>query len=124
MAIVEKKKKNKETEKTAAVKTDVVENVGKIEIAGKVLVEPWVTEKTHRDASDNKYTFKISGNGTKKQVKMAIEGVYGVKVEKIATINMKAKRKAYGRYLGKKPAIRKATMTLKKGDKIELFKTA
>jgi large subunit ribosomal protein L23 len=125
MAQVEEKKSEKKTAKKAAVKkTEAVVIVDNAEIACNVLIEPWITEKTHGAIADNKYTFKIAGNATKKQVKAAIEGVYKVYVEKIATVNLPAKRKAYGRYLGKKPAIRKATVTLKKGDKIELFRGA
>jgi len=94
------------------------------EIACKVLIEPWITEKTHAAIADNKYTFKVTGNATKKQVKMGIEGVYSVKVEKVTMVNLKPKRRSYGRYGGFKSGIRKATVTLKKGDKIELFRGA
>ena len=57
-----------------------------------------------------------------KQVKTAIEGVYKVHVEKINVVKGQPKRKAYGRYMGIKSGIKKATVTLKEGEKIELFK--
>jgi len=124
MAIVEQKKEDKKTKKVIKKDNAVIVVADNVEVACNVLVEPWITEKTHRAAADNKYTFKVSGNATKKQVKLAIEGMYKVHIEKIATVNVLAKKKAYGRYMGMKSAIRKATVTLKKGDKIELFKTA
>ncbi|KKP97274.1 MAG: 50S ribosomal protein L23 [Candidatus Moranbacteria bacterium GW2011_GWE1_36_7] len=90
-------------------------------IAYKVLIEPWITEKTHKAIADNKYTFKVIADATKKLVKLAIEGMYNVKVEKITVVNIQSKKKAYGRHMGKKAGFKKATVTLKKGDKIELF---
>lgn len=126
MAVVEEKKEIKKTaKKTVSKKKEaVVVAVENAQIACKVLVEPWITEKTHAAIADNKYTFRIIGGATKQQAKMAIEGTYSVKVEKITASNVLPKRKAYGRYMGTKPGIRKATVTLKKGDKIELFRGA
>lgn len=121
MAVIEEKKEKKEIKKVAK-KSEAVVAIGNSEIARKFLVEPWITEKTHSGIADNKYTFKVTGDATKKQVKMGIEGVYSVKVEKLNMVNLKPKRRSYGRYGGFKSGIRKATVTLKKGDKIELFK--
>jgi len=124
MAVIEEKKEEKKTIKKVARKSDIIVIADNSEIACKALIEPWITEKTHAAIADNKYTFKVTSGATKKQIKMAIEGVYNVHVEKINVVNLKPKRKAYGRYEGKKPSIRKATLTLKKGDKIELFRGA
>jgi large subunit ribosomal protein L23 len=55
---------------------------------------------------------------------MAVESFYKVRVEKITSVNLIPKKKAYGRYPGIKSGIRKMTLTLKAGDKIELFKGA
>jgi large subunit ribosomal protein L23 len=55
-------------------------------------------------------------------VKAAIDGMYKVHVAKINVVNVQSKRKAYGRYMGIKSGMKKATVTLKKGEKIELFK--
>lgn len=123
MAVIEEKKEKKQAKKITK-KSEVIVIADNSEMACKALVEPWITEKTHAAIADNKYTFKITGSTTKKQVKMAIEGVYSVHVEKITVVNLKPKKKAYGRYEGIKSGIRKATVTLKKGDKIELFRGA
>lgn len=123
MAIVENKKEDKKAKKVAKKSEQIVaaENAA---VACRVLVEPWITEKSHAAIQDNKYTFKVTDKATKKEVKKSIEGIYKVKVEKITAVNLPWKRKAYGRHIGKKPGIRKMTVTLKKGDKIELFRGA
>lgn len=133
MAATEEKKENISKEKTATKKvskkvapkaqqvTQVAEHA---DIAYKVLVEPWITEKAHAGLSDNKYVFRITKDATKTEVKKAIEGFYKVSVEKIAVVNFVPKKRAYGRFEGTKASIKKAIITLKKGDKIELFQGA
>lgn len=93
-------------------------------LAYDVLVAPWVTEKTYTQMAQGKYAFKVAKTATKNQIKKAIEGVYGVKIEKIAVINTHAKAKNYGRYAGQIAGYRKALITLKEGEKIELFSAA
>jgi large subunit ribosomal protein L23 len=117
-------KKVKSTKKAESKKVETVMAIDNSEIACKVLLEPWITEKTHAAITNNKYTFKVSRNATKKQVKLSIESLYGVSVEKITSVTLLPKTKAYGRYQGIKSGIRKMTVTLKAGDKIELFKGA
>lgn len=133
MAVTEKKEKvsevkaqpKKTTKKVAAVKKEAtVEAAQHADIAYKVLVEPWVTEKTHAAMADNKYTFKVTKKATKTQVKKAIEGMYKVKVEKVSVVNVLPKKRAYGRHEGTISGFKKATLTLKKGDKIEFFQGA
>jgi len=130
MAVIEEKKESvskekavvaKTTKKASTPKKDNIEACEHSDIAYRVLMEPWITEKTHKAIAENKYTFKVIRGATKKQVKLAIEGMYKVKVEKITVVNVKSKKKAYGRHEGTKAGFKKATVTLKKGDKIELF---
>lgn len=135
MAVIEEKKEKTTTassevvakkvvKKTASVKKEVAGATENSIVAYKTLVEPWITEKTHAAIADNKYSFKVVKTTTKKQVKLAIEGMYGVKVEKVTVVNIHPKKKAYGRHEGTKSGFKKATVTLKKGDKIELFQGA
>lgn len=133
MAVTEKKEKvskvkaepKKTTKKVAAVKKEAaIVAAQHADIAYKVLVEPWVTEKTHAAMANNKYTFKVTKKATKTQVKKAIEGMYKVKVEKVSVVNVLAKKRAYGRHEGTISGFKKATLTLKKGDKIEFFQGA
>lgn len=129
MAVIEEKKEIateskatvKKTVKKAADKKEMIVAAKNSDIAYRVLTEPWITEKTHRAMSDNKYTFKVIKSATKKQVKLAIEGMYSVSVVGVTIVNIKPKPKAYGRHMGTKQGFKKATVTLKQGDKIELF---
>jgi large subunit ribosomal protein L23 len=132
MAVIEEKKEIateskptvKKTVKKAADKKEVIVAAKNSDVAYRVLTEPWITEKTHRAMADNKYTFKVIKSATKKQVKLAIEGMYSVKVTGVTVVNIKPKEKAYGRHMGTKQGFKKATVTLKQGDKIELFQGA
>lgn len=107
-----------------AKKAKVVLNTKNSEIAYRVLVEPWVTEKTHSMMSMNKYVFKVAKGASKTEVKNAVEGLYGVKVEKMAIVNISDKAKYFGRHKGTKSGFKKAVITVKEGDSIELFQGA
>lgn len=116
-------KKAKEVKKTPVEKkkTPAIKDAA---MAYAVLAEPWITEKTHSAMANNKYSFKVVLSATKKQVKKAVEGLYSVTVEKIAITNIHSKKRNYGRYEGTKAAIKKATVTIKEGQSIEIFKGA
>lgn len=90
-------------------------------ILSKVIIEPIITEAATAGISENKYIFKISARATKNQVKAAIEKIYNVKVEKINTVSIPRKRRNRGRIPGWKPGYRKAMVTLKEGNKIDVF---
>jgi large subunit ribosomal protein L23 len=90
-------------------------------IAYKILVEPWITEESTRIAQENKYIFKVSADADKNEVKRAIEEVYGVKVISVNTVTIPAKKRTRGRKIGWKSGHKKAIVTVKEGDKIELF---
>ena len=124
MAAIEEKKEVAKKNLKKATKKESIIVPAHAEIAYRVLIEPWITEKSHRAISENKYTFKVVKSATKKQVKLAVEGMYSVKIEKITVVNVKPKKKAYGRHEGTISGFKKATVTLKEGDKIELFQGA
>ena len=90
-------------------------------ILSSVIVEPIITEAATESVEEGKYIFKISARGNKLQVKQAIEKIYTVKVEKVNTISIPKKARSRGRILGWKKGYRKAVITLKKGDKIDVF---
>lgn len=90
-------------------------------ILSKVIVEPIVTEAATAGIEKNKYFFKISARAVKSQVKSAIEKIYKVKVEKINTVSIPRKARIRGRVAGWKSGYRKAIVTLKKGNKIDVF---
>jgi large subunit ribosomal protein L23 len=87
-----------------------------------VLVKPIITEKSMMDMEEGKYTFRVLPDANKTEIRIAIEEVFGVKVEKINTMNVKGKVKRQGRFIGKRADWKKAIVTLTADSKtIELF---
>lgn len=85
-----------------------------------VIIAPVVTEKSAGYAQANVYTFKVNKNANKTQIKQAIEAAFNVHVENVNTLNTKPKDKRVGRYTGKTKTYKKAMITLKDGESIEL----
>ncbi len=85
-----------------------------------IIIAPVITEKSAIQRENNVYTFKVAKDANKIQIKKAIEEAFGVKVVKVNTLNTKSKSKRVGRYTGKTKAYKKAYVTLKDGDSIEL----
>lgn len=82
-----------------------------------VLVEPLVTEKSNDEREErNKILFKVHTTANKVEIKRAVEGLLDVKVDKVATMNMRGKTKRLGRNEGKRPDWKKAIVTLKEGE--------
>lgn len=94
------------------------------EIAYRVLSAPWITERSHNLMALNKYVFKVTMFSSKSQIKQAVEELYGVKVIKINIINIPPKKRNFARKAGWKSGYKKAVVTLKEGDKIEMFQSA
>jgi len=87
--------------------------------------KPHITEKVLLlKESGNKVVFKVGTDTNKIELKKAIETIFKVTVEKIATINVKGKTKRQGRWEGKRADWKKAVVTLKEGDTIEYFEGA
>jgi len=88
-----------------------------------VLRRPVVTEKSTAQASTmNQYAFEVDRRANKMQVKDAVETAFGVSVVAVRVVNIPAKRGRYGRRIvTKKPAWKKAIVTLAHGDTIQLF---
>ncbi len=88
----------------------------------QILIAPLITEKTGQQMQrNNTYTFKVSINANKIEIKKAIESIFSVKVRSINTIRLIGKPKRLGRYSGKRPDWKKAIVTLREGDKIADF---
>ena len=85
-----------------------------------VIIAPVVTEKSMTLKNNNVYTFKVASSANKIQIKDAIEKAFDVKVNRVNTLNTKAKDKRVGRYTGKTKTYKKAIVTLKDGYSIEL----
>jgi len=88
----------------------------------QVLVRPLLTEKmTELKEAQNKVCFLVHPWSNKIEIKRAAEEVLKVKVDAVHIINTKGKRKRLGRFEGKRSDLKKAILTLKKGEKLELF---
>lgn len=88
-----------------------------------VLLEPVVTEKATRESeSFGKYSFRVHKAANKKQIKSAVEKFYNVHVTKINTVNYDGKQRRLRFQPGFTASWKKATVTLKKGEKIEFTK--
>jgi large subunit ribosomal protein L23 len=87
-----------------------------------VLKKPVLTEKSLKlQQNFNKYTFDVETTATKTDVKKAVEAMFGVEVEKVNIMNIKPKTKRMGKYVGKTNKRKKAIVTLKANNEINLF---
>lgn len=86
-----------------------------------ILKRPVITEKSMSLTADGKYTFLVDPGANKIEIKKAVEELFKVNVMKVNTMNKKGKAKRVRNIVGRTPAVKKAIVTLKEGDKIELF---
>ena len=87
-----------------------------------IIIKPIVTEKmTQLGEKLNRYGFKVQKNANKIEIKQAVEAMFNVKVTSVNTINVRAKTKRVGRYVGKTARRKKAIVTLAEGNSINLF---
>ena len=90
-----------------------------------VLVRPLVTEKSsHQSGSLNQYSFVVADKATKSMVKDAIETLFDVNVVRVNIVNAPAKRGRRARsrrLLVRRPAYKKAIVTLADGESLEIF---
>ena len=87
-----------------------------------IILTPVISEQSMDVAADKKYTFKVATDANKTQVKLAIEEIFGVEVAKVNIMNYDGKVKRMGRYEGRRPAYKKAIVTLtEKSKEIEFF---
>ena len=90
----------------------------------EVLRRPLITEKYTALQAQGKYAFEVAGKATKTQVKEAVESAFKVKVTGLNLMTVAGKRRRLGRRMLAAKPWKKAVVTLKPGDKIELFETA
>lgn len=87
----------------------------------EVLRRPLVTEKNTTLQAQNKYAFEVAKKANKPQIKQAVEKTFKVTVTKVNVITMPSKTRRVGRRLVLTSPWKKALVTLKPGDKIEIF---
>lgn len=87
-----------------------------------ILIRPLLTEKmTALKEKENRVSFVVDKRANKIEIKKALEDAFKVKVASVNVINLLGKKKRLGRFTGKRPDWKKAIITLKKGEKLELF---
>ncbi|MCJ7763693.1 MAG: 50S ribosomal protein L23 [Dehalococcoidales bacterium] len=87
----------------------------------EVLRRPLITEKNTSLQTQGKYVFEVAGRANKLQVKQAVETAFKVNVTAVNVMTVPGKKKRMGRREVQNPSWKKAVVTLKPGDKIELF---
>jgi large subunit ribosomal protein L23 len=91
----------------------------------EVLRRPLITEKsTILQDAQNKYAFEVDTRANKVQVKSAVEQAFNVKVTDVNIATIKGKRKRFGPKLVKRPSWKKAVVSLRPGDRIQIFEGA
>jgi large subunit ribosomal protein L23 len=103
MAAKAKKKENK----VAAWMYDVIRN-------------PVITEKAAMGSEHGQVTFNVPVSATKPEVKLAVEGLFGVKVKAVNTLVQKGKTKTFKGVKGRRSDVKKAIVTLEPGQTIDV----
>ncbi|GAA3761808.1 50S ribosomal protein L23 [Salinactinospora qingdaonensis] len=86
-----------------------------------IIIEPVISEKSYGLMDQNKYTFLVRPTANKTQIKQAIEEIFEVKVTGVNTINRQGKRKRTRFGYGKRPDTKRAIVSLRDGDRIDIF---
>lgn len=93
-----------------------------MKLAQEIILAPVITEESMMGVADKKYAFKVAKDATKVDIKKAVEQLFGVKVAKVNTMNVKGHLRRYGRFEGYTSAWKKAFVTLTEDSKtIEFF---
>lgn len=92
----------------------------------EIMIKPVVTEKaTAISEKQNRYTFRVSSEANKAQIKNLVQSLYGVKVVDVNTMNYDGKKKSRytkaGLISGKVAAFKKALVTVAEGETIDFY---
>ena len=129
--VVEEVKETKATKKTAVKKTTKKSTkktetvkVGKATVKSyDCIIRPILSEETMKNMETmNKITVQVNKNSNKVEIKNAFEAIFGVKVKQVNVSHVRAKDKRVGKYSGKTSSYKKAVITLKEGQSLDLLK--
>lgn len=87
----------------------------------EIIIRPIITEHSYDVMEDNVYTFEVAKDANKIEVRNAIESIFDVTVTKVNILNVKPKKKRVRYIAGMTRSWKKAMVTLKEGDTIEIF---
>lgn len=91
----------------------------------RVIDSPLITEKgTLLGEEQNQVLFRVPRDANKTEIRQAIEKLFDVKVVKVRTLNYLGKQRRVGRTVGRRPAWKKAYVTLAEGQRIDFFEGA
>ena len=88
-----------------------------------ILIAPVVSEKSYGLLDEGKYTFVVDPRANKTEIKIAVEKVFGVKVDSVNTINRKGKSRRTKFGIGKRKDTKRAIVSLREGS-IDIFGSA
>ncbi len=86
-----------------------------------VILTPVISEKSYGLAEEGTYTFIVRPGANKTEIKIAVEQIFGVKVERVNTANRQGKRKRTRAGFGKRKNTKRALVSLRAGDTIDIF---
>lgn len=88
----------------------------------EIIRRPIVTEKSNLQSEHlNRYTFEVDVRANKHQIKDAVEQIFNVQVLSVNVMNVRGKRRRWGRNIGRTPDWKKAIVTLSPGQSIQFF---
>ncbi|NOU11579.1 MAG: 50S ribosomal protein L23 [Nitrospira sp.] len=91
----------------------------------RVLIRPLLTEKlTGLREATNTVGFVVHPGANRIQIRLAVEALLKVKVDKVNVMNVRGKVKKLGRFSGRRSDWKKALVTLKQGEKLEMYESA
>lgn len=89
--------------------------------ASRIILRPIISEKSTNLADGGKYVFEVSRKTNKVEIKKAVMSIYGVEPASVNMVSLKGKRKSFGRIQGRRKDWKKAIVTLKPGETIEVY---
>jgi large subunit ribosomal protein L23 len=115
-----KKEEKKEIQKNenSGVKLGSVKDFGRSKL---LIKQVWITEKASNLSGSGKYIFMVDKSANKPEIKKAIESIYSVNVKGVNVINGKGKAKRLGKSVGRTSEYKKAIVSLKEGQKIDVM---
>jgi len=86
-----------------------------------VILAPVVSEKSYGLIDEGRYTFLVHPTANKTEIRQAVEAIFGVRVDSVNTMNRKGKRKRVGLKHGQRKNTKRAIVTLREGETIDIF---
>jgi len=86
-----------------------------------ILIAPVVSEKSYGLLDENKYTFLVTPDANKTEIKIAVESVFKVRVTDVNTLNRPGKKRRTRYGYGKRPDTKRAIVTVAAGERIDIF---